>query len=377
MVAQDKRALYEQRSARLQKALRYEAVDHVPVIYQGPAWGARSQGLSLGTFCTDPDAAIEATLGAMDSLGVDALNGMSAGCLPCKLTNLWLSEIMVPGINLPPDDLWQVREQEVMKPEDYDFIINNGYGAFLAQLLPRVHNRELWERDRAWAAANFAAAPGRYHARGYPILVSMNVSIPFEPFCGARSMEKFFLDCYRMPDKVKAAMDVALPYYINLTIAVTKRCGVMGTWVGGWRAASAMVSPKIWNRLVFPYYLEMVTRFQEAGILCVLHFDQNWDRDIERLREMPKGCVFSPDGFTDIRRAKQILGDHMAFLGDVPAQMLAAGTPDQVHRYTSDLIRDIGPRGLAMSSGCDIPFDAPKANVQAMVDAAHDYAVGA
>ena len=36
----------------------------------------------------------------------------------------------------------------------------------------------------------------------------VSVGIPFEYLCGGRSMQKFFLDLYRMPDRVKAAMDV-------------------------------------------------------------------------------------------------------------------------------------------------------------------------
>jgi uroporphyrinogen-III decarboxylase len=371
---ENKLELAKQRQERLRKAVNYEPVDRIPFTFLGPAYAPRSVGVSLAEFCTNPDAAIGSTLDAMDALGdVDAVNNMVAGYWPCLLSSLWLSKIAVPGIELPPNELWQVREEEVMKVEDYDLIINKGYEAFLGTIIPKVHKMDLFAKNNAWMAANLADTPRRYFERGYAILTSMNTTIPFEPFCGGRSMEKFILDCFRMPDKVKAAMDVAQPFYVNLGIAVTSITGVLGTWVGGWRAASAMVSPKIWDKLVFPYYYDMVTKFMEKGILCVLHFDQNWDRDIARFLDFPKGCVFSPDGATDIRRAKKILGDHMAFLGDVPASILAAGTPDDVYKYVSELIRDLGPRGLIMNSGCDMPHNTPKANAQALVAATREY----
>jgi len=371
-MSENKLDLYRQREARIRKAINYEKLDRVPFTFLGPAYAPVSVGVSLAKFCLDPDAAINATLDAMDALGdVDGINAMVVGCWPCNLTNLWLSEIAVPGIELPENEIWQVREKEVMKVEDYDLIIDKGYEAFLGSILPKVHKPQLLEKHNAWMAANLPTVASRYFERGYPVLAAMNTTIPFETFCGARTMEKFFFDCYRIPDKVKAALDVALPFHIKIGIDVTTTVGIKSTWVGGWRAASAMVSSKIWDKLIFPYYYEMITKFHEEGILCVLHFDQNWDRDIRRFLEFPKGCVFSPDGSTDIRRAQEILGDHMAFLGDVPAAILAAGTPDDVYKYVRELIRDLGPTGLIMNSGCDIPYNAPRANVEAMVAATH------
>ena len=372
-MANDKLELARQRQERLRKAVNYEPVDRIPFTFLGPAYGPQSVGMPLSKFCLDPDAAIDSQLDAMDQLGdIEGANAMVAGYWPCLLSGLWLSKVAVPGIELGPNELWQVREEEVMKVADYDLIINQGYEAFLAMMAPKIFKMDLLEKHQAWMQANLAGVPQRYFDRGYAILCSMNSTIPFETICGGRSMEKFYFDCYRMPDKVKAAMDVALPFHINLGIMVTQITGVPGTWVGGWRAASAMVSSKIWDKLVFPYYYEMVTKFQEKGILCVLHFDQNWDRDIARFKEFPKGCVFSPDGATDIRRAKDILGDHMAFLGDVPASILAAGTPDDVYNYVRDLIRDLGPKGLIMNSGCDMPYNTPKENAHAFVAATRE-----
>ena len=187
-------------------------------------------------------------------------------------------------------------------------------------------------------------------------------------------MQEFFLDLHRDPGKVKAAMDVMQPHLIEVGIESARRSGVPSVWVGGWRAASAMLSPSLWNEFVFPYYLDMVTRLSENDIVSVLHFDHDWTRDLPRLRELPaRSCILNLDGWTDIRRAKEILGDHMVIMGDVPAPLLATGTPDRVYTYVRDLVRDVGPSGLILCPGCDGPIDAKPENMEAFVSASLDF----
>jgi uroporphyrinogen-III decarboxylase len=77
---------------------------------------------------------------------------------------------------------------------------------------------------------------------------------------------------------------------------------------------------------------------------------------------------------TDIRKARQVLGDHMCIMGDVPPALLSSGTPEQVFEHCTKLVKDIGPTGYILQSGCDIPVDAPLENVKAMADAAEDAA---
>jgi uroporphyrinogen-III decarboxylase len=108
----------------------------------------------------------------------------------------------------------------------------------------------------------------------------------------------------------------------------------------------------------------------EEGAIPVLHFDADWTRDLERFKEFPKGkCVLSLDGKTDIFKAKEILGDHMCLMGDVPARMLSLGTPQEVAEYSRRLINEVGPGGFILAQGCDIPPDAQYDNVKAMIDA--------
>jgi uroporphyrinogen-III decarboxylase len=86
--------------------------------------------------------------------------------------------------------------------------------------------------------------------------------------------------------------------------------------------------------------------------------------------------VLLKDYISNIRKAKAMLGDMMCILGDVPAELLAFGSSEEVYRYASRLIVDIGPAGYILASGCDIPANEKKENVKAMVDAANQANIG-
>jgi uroporphyrinogen-III decarboxylase len=372
----DGNAVYRERLARIQKTVALEPVDRIPFVFMGSAFAPRYLGVSIAEFCADPELRVDVTLEAMDRLGghFDGINMLPAGRIHAALSGMWLSRVAVPGRDLPEDSLWQVDEAEVMTADDYEAIIEQGWSSFLRGYMPRVIDVAELDANRAWLGANLSAVVRRFRDSGYVPVSCGATTIPFECLCGGRSMQEFYLDLHRIPDKVKAALDVIQPDLIRAGLETARRSGVPAVWVGGWRAASAMLSPKMWNEFVFPYYLELVRRLAEQEIVSVLHFDHDWTRDLSRLRELPaRRCILNLDGWTDIRRAKEILGDHMAIMGDVPAPLLATGTPDDVYGYVRDLARDVGPTGLILCPGCDAPIDAKPENMQAFVAASLDF----
>ncbi len=255
-----------------------------------------------------------------------------------------------------------------MKVEDYDYIIEHGLGAFLEKYFAeRLDNLQAKLQvfvenlpDAIAATINLGIVPFS------PAITT----IPYEMFCGGRSLAEFLKDLFRIPDKVQAAMDAAMPEIIEETKQLCRALKPIAIWVGGWRSASEFLSPRLWERFVFPYFKQLVEAVVEEGVIAVLHFDSDWTRDLRYLRELPKKrCVFSPDGATDIFKAKEILGDHMCIMGDVPAAMLSLGTPDEVYAYCRRLIENIGPSGFILAQGCDIPPNAKPENVKAMLAA--------
>jgi uroporphyrinogen-III decarboxylase len=368
--------IYEERLGRIRRTIALEPVDRIPFVFMGTAFAPRLMGVSMAEFCSDPDVRVDTTLDAMDRLGgaFDGINALPAGRITAVLSLVWLSRVAVPGRDLPEDSLWQVDEAEIMTVDDYDTIIERGMWPFLMEYLPRIIDTAEIEAHLTWTRANLSTVVRRFRERGYVPVSSGGTTIPFECLCGGRSLQEFYLDLHRIPDKVKAALDVMQPDLIRVGVEAARQSGIPAVWVGGWRSASAMLSPKMWNAFVFPYFLEMVTRLAEEGVVSVLHFDHDWTRDLGRLRELPaKQCILNLDGWTDIRRAKEILGDHMAIMGDVPFTLLTTGTPDEVYTYVRDLARDLGPTGLILCPGCDAPVDARPENMRAFVEASLEF----
>ena len=368
-------ALLKQREALIAAAVSLEPVDRVPIVYQGEAFSPRYMGVPLATYATDPDVAVSSTLAALDRLeGFDAISSVPGGRIGVLLASVWLAHVSIPGRELPPETLWQVLETEQMKAADYDAILADGWPAFEASFQSRVLDvAELAETNR-WLETRFESAVAAFRGHGFVPLSGAIVAIPFERLCGARSMPQFFLDLYRRPSVVKRVMDAMMPDIVSDAIAAVAACGLPSCWIGGWRSGSGMLTEAMWDEFVFPYLKELVGALVDVGIKPTLHFDQSWTRALPRLRELPaRSCILNLDGMTDIRRAKEVLGDHMAIMGDVPATLLVAGAPVDIREYVRRLLADVGKRGFLLAPGCDIPVNARAENVEALVAAGLDF----
>jgi uroporphyrinogen-III decarboxylase len=359
--------LYALHEKRIRDAVALKRPDRIPVVPNGPAWPGRAMGVSIADIATNPPVSRKAIVDAYAGLG--EIEGIQSPAYHvCTLSIQWLSRVKRPGRELPANELWQVDEAELMKLDDYDKIVDQGFGPWLENYYRTELPGILEEMDAFVATVPDALALCR--ERGVVPMTPAVATIPYEYFCGGRSMKEFLLDLFRHGDKVQAAMDAALPVLIENMRNVIRGLDLKGLWIGGWRSASEFVSPRLWNRFVFPYFKAMVDAAVEEGAIPVLHYDANWTRDLERLKEFPKGtCVLSLDGKTDIFKAKEILGDHMCIMGDVPPALFSLGTSDEVTAYCRRLISEIGPEGFILSSGCDVPIDARYDNVKAMVEA--------
>jgi uroporphyrinogen-III decarboxylase len=362
-------SLFEQRQDRILKAVALEKPDRTPVILEYAGFAARVTNTPMPEFLSSLSKSVKAMIQAFHLVGdADAVNYGSYSVY--NLCYLWMSKVKVPGVDLPPDAMYQVAEAELMKLEDYDHLLKLGWPEFYqAFMKERVLNHVPKERLPAnQPQINFR---DEWAAHGIPVLSGGTIPTPFELLCGARSLNKFFCDLIKIPEKVREGMDLMSPHLTGPVCEPAKSKGYPAVWVGGWRSASNMISPRMWERFVWPYFERAVNEVVNSGLIATLHLDSNWTRDLDYFKSLPKKrCILATDGNTDLFKAKEILGDQMCLMGDVPATMLALGTPDEVYNYCAKLIQELGPTGFILHSGCDIPVDAKLANVQAMVSAA-------
>jgi hypothetical protein len=361
--------IYQQRLSRILQAVALEETDRTPVVLEYSGFAAHITNTQMAEFLRSPTKNIQTMIEAYDIIGDgDAINYGSFW--PYALSYDFMAKVRVPGVELPDDDMWQVVEYEIMQARDYDRILEMGWPQFFEEFMKKRIFDDAPD-DFFPPRRKPVDVRERWQAHGVPVLSGGDVTTPIELLCGARSLMEFSMDLINIPDKVEAAMDAILPHLAGKAIRRAKKLRYPAVWIGGWRSAPCMLSPVMWNRFVWPYFSKLVEEVVSAGLIAILHLDSDWTRELQRFKELPGAkCIMALDGETDIFKAKTVLGDHMCIMGDVSASMLYLQTPEEVSQYCAKLIREIGPRGFILQSGCDIPTNASLANVQAMVASA-------
>lgn len=361
--------LYNRRLTRVLETVALKKPDRTPVVLEYAGFAAHVTRTSMAEFLRSPRTNLDTMIQAFQMVGDgDAINYGSFW--PYGLCHAFMSKVRVPGVDLPENEMWQVVETELIDRDSYDRILDLGWPSFFKEIM---QERILNDVPPAYLPPErkFLNVRAEWRSQGIPVLSGGDVTTPIELLCGARSLPKFAIDLIEIPDKVAAVMDIILPHLASKAVRRAKKLGFPLVWIGGWRSAPCLLSPVMWNRFVWPYLRQLVCEVTDAGLIALLHLDSDWTRELERFRELPRGkCLMALDGDTDIFKAKEILGDHMCLMGDVPASMLFYQSSDDVYNYCSKLIRELGPAGFILQSGCDIPTNAKLENVQAMVAAA-------
>lgn len=289
-----------------------------------------------------------------------------------------------PGIDLPEDSICQLLEEEVMKAEDYVWVsemahrwgrlsyigfflmiiarawdhIDEGFGAFTYAMPRMLQHVAGWRREfDAW------------RKRGVTTLYGFLPEAAFDTFSLARGLMPFVKDCRVRPEEVARAADDLTDGYYFITKVITTLVGIPRVQIFLHRTSNDFISPKMFDELAFPSLKRLVDKLVAGGISPVLHCDGNWDLNLERLRDLPAGnCVVQFDGPTNIFLAKEVLGDRMAIMGDVPPDMLCLGSPSEVDEYCHRLIEEVGRGGgYIMASGCEVPPNAKPENVKTLL----------
>jgi hypothetical protein len=359
---------------RLQKTIRLQKTDKILSVPAVMQFAATYAGISQKDFLESVKAekAYEKTFNELG--GWDVIMPISGiGPSPFALKTL------LPGRDLPDDTPQQIVEEEVMVPDDYDFVIQYGFDALRKRLLKRTNPeqaaREEGGRLTPEQNRQYKAKTEKWAARGIATLFGASAgSHPFEYFSFHRSLAKFSMDVRRMPEKVNAAIEACIPALIANAKEIVKATGCRRAAFANTRGSSTFINSKTFEQLVLPSWLELTNALVDDDIDVIFHCDTNWIRFLPYFKEFPRArCVLQLDGATDIFKAKEILRDHMAIQGDVPATILTLGTPEQVTDYCKKLIEVVGEGGgFILGTGCSLPFDAKVENFRAMIKAGNE-----
>ncbi len=360
---------YEYNLDLFQRAVALETLERVPFVPCAPAFFPLDGGISLKTAIND--FTIASKINLQEHLKYQATATQANIFSPYLLAGNWLSNVWVPGKELGDDELWQMNEVEnFVTQDDYREIISSGFGIWY----DKFKREKLGDVDQKLIPyfQSVVSSVGEFSEAGIPVVMSALMITPFEYLCGGRSLQSFLLDdIYDEPELTKQVFEKIMEFTMPMYDGLMKQLHPLGVWIGGWRTAPELISPALLEEWGIPYMRKYVDLCVENGVVPILHLDSNWNKGLEFFKDFPdKKCILALDGKTDIFLAKEILGDRMCIIGDVPPEMLSFGTYDEVYAYCEKLIEEIGPTGFILSSGCDIPPNAKPECVKAMGDAA-------
>lgn len=387
------RMLYEKDTMsaeeRLEKVIRLERPDRVPVALFIYYYAPFHAGIRTGDFMKNHDTYLHAMQRVFQDIGPWDIfyNGDSVSKIMYSYAAMM--QALWPGIDLPDDVMGQTNEVQYMDIGDYEGIIKSGRFMndllFRARMLPRFCSEvkgygflrlvltllfeigrmvRSWRRDFKW-----------FEDQGASILMGSVAEMPFDTFSQARTIIQFSMDILKHQEKVRDAAVKLSKNFADTMVMASRLLGVPRVQLFCHRSSNNFISPQHFERIAFPSLEIAVNRIIDCGMTPVLHCDGDWLRNLKTLRRLPeKKLIIEFDGFTDMFRAKQEIGDRMCIYGDVPAEKLVLGSPGEVEEYCHKLIEEVGAGGgFILASGCEVPYNAKPENLRAMVQTAVKY----
>ncbi|MCL5734424.1 MAG: hypothetical protein M1274_02370 [Actinobacteria bacterium] len=405
---------YLTRATRLRKAILLEGnPDRVPACALAGFYPSFRAGMTPYDAMYDYERAAEAWLDCNRDLQPDSMVGPIFAALPGPAFDLLeVRSFHWPGHGVPKHAGFQYNEQEWMRPDEYDLLIDDptdfllhvymprtiagleGFGSLFAPLdmvemgtfpayllrwgLPEVSasvQRLLaaGQECNRWAATLFPAM-SRLVAEGFPAPIGSMTLAPFD-FIGdtLRGTRGILMDMYRQPDALLEACDKMA----NVLIKWVTRRATLETpplvFIPLHKGADGFMSLDQFKTFYWPSLRKVIAGLVDDGFVPYPFAEGAYGSRLEVIRDLPVGRTVWHFDRTDMREAKKALGGIACIQGNVPLSLLRLGTASEVTAHCRDLIEAVAPGGgfiLDMGAGAD---DGEDANMRAMIQAAKDF----
>lgn len=202
-----------------------------------------------------------------------------------------------------------------------------------------------------------------------PVLTSLKG--PFSLASFLRGVEGFLQDLLDYPGRAKEFLRIATDNQLRYAEAIIKAGGI--PFIGDPVASGSMISSTMFSEFARPYLAELVRAVHEQGCRAGLHVCGETAQMLDELAAT--GADFLSIDEMDLAAARRKVGPEVVLMGNVSTRTMLEGTPEQVAAQTRACMAAAGPRQI-VSTSCDVPTDAPRENVQALVEAARSQHAG-
>jgi len=383
-----------QREQRIRDAIELKVPDRIPIACSFDYFPARYTGVSPEAAFYDATAWKAAAAKTLLDFAPDTY--FILNMFPGEaLTVLGCRQLLFPGHGVPSDSGHQFVEAEYMKADELDSFLADPSDYLVRVYLPRVFSAfaplgklpqltrmvfgysqigiaETLTRPEFVEMFEAIAKAGREFQEWNKVMGSFvkdMEDLGFPPYSVAlseapydvlgdfmRGMRGLMTDLFRQPEKVLAACEKLLPVQIDFGVSVAKTSGNSRVFIPLHRGSDGFMSLSQFEQFYWPTLKRLCLAIIDEGLTPWIFFEGDYTSRLKYLLELPKGKVLAHFDATDIFRAKQVLGGHMAIMGNMPASLLQTGTKDEVISYTRKLIDIVGKDG-GYIMGCRTGMD--------------------
>lgn len=398
--------LYRERTDRMLTVLRGDEPDRVPVHLMADFLAGHLADVSFEEMMYDGEKTTEAYRHFIDIFDPD-FNPVFPVPSGRVFDRLGYNLYDWPGDGLGPDSGYQANEDEYMKPEDYQELIQNPDGFFLRRYYPRVFEalegfenfplfslgtemgfgvagyvpfgteplqealealQEAGEEAMQWQQTVGAVAL-EANARGYPSVAGGLSKAPFDVVGDTlRGTREIMIDMRKRPEQVKAAAEALVPEMVKLAVSSAETTRVPFVMFVLHKGADSFMSKDDYREFYWPTLKTVMEQVMDEGIVPWMFAEGSYEERLDILAEdHPDGKVIWHFDQTDMGLAKEKLGDVATIAGNVPTGVLKTGTPEKVQNYCEDLVETAGPDGFILTPGATV-YRASEENLRAVVE---------
>jgi hypothetical protein len=406
---------YKARLTRIKDAIQLKKLpDRVPVLPITSFFPAFYGGITPYDVMYDYDKMVKAFKKFILDFAPDTNTGAGTGGAGRIFEILDYKQYAWPGHGVSPLHSYQCLEKEYMMADEYDELIKNPSHYFTTVYFPRIFGKlegfgmlpnlthfqeivfvgsnvipfglppvqaaykalfEAGEEALKWVGY-LAAFDKELSSLGFPSIFGGFTKVPFDVIGDTlRGTRGIMVDIYRQPNKVLEALEVMTPIMIDMGVSAVKMSGAPGVLIPLHKGADGFLSDAQFKKFYWPYFKRLLDGLIKEGCIPFSFVEGGYNSRLEVIQDVPKGTTIWSFDTTDMAAAKKTVGKVACIGGNVPTDLLAVGTPQQVKEYVKKLIDTCAPGGgYIMSNGVAADEIKPE-NLKMMIDFTKEYGV--
>ena len=406
-------ALYSEREQRIMDAISLKQPDRLPTILFSHFWVGHYNGMTCRETMYDYAKLKEAMVKACRDLEPDSYYpGHIIMAFGPTMDILDYRQLEWPGHKgLAEDVAFQYLDREYMTVKEYDEYLQDPTGFMLHRYLPRVANgfkpmellpqypsvlhtriiqsvaayanpavREMFqtlikageEMQKMFEVT--AEMMDELKALGFPLGNHATSHAPFDVASDyLRGSKGAMLDMFRNKDKLLAVMDRITDLIPANAIATADRNQGKHIFFPLHWGLDGFMSPDQFKTFYWPQLRKVMMTMIDNGYIPQVFWEGDCTSRLEVIKDLPPGKAVYMFERTDMKKAKQILGDTVCIRGNVPVSTLIKGSVQDTVDTVKRLFDQCGyGGGFILDGGVGIPDEAKHENVIAMFETAKE-----